>query len=153
MLLPVAFSNRMKSDSPLAARIVLGIVAAMAMSIPVAINMKEEHDLALLQKTAQVADGRVTKIHCENHGRLAYSYIVNGHVHGGAGTLVGKSCADVRIGDEIKIIYSAEKPQLSRCDSLESWQGMIHGNFFALALISLAGVIVIFRITRIDVER
>lgn len=143
----------MKSDSPLAARIVIGIVAAMTMSIPVAINMKEAHDLGLLQKTAQVTNGRVTKKYCENHGRLVYSYVVNGNVHGGAGTLVGKSCADVRIGDDIKIIYSAEKPQLSRCDSLASWQGMINGNFFALALIGLAGVIVIFRITRINVER
>jgi hypothetical protein len=142
----------MKSDSPLAARIALGVVAAMAISIPLAIKLQEAHQLALLQKTEQLTDGSVTKKNCENHGKLAYTYTVNGHVYAGSGTLLGKSCIDVKVGDSINIIYSAEKPQLSRCDSLESWQSSIFGSLFALALISLAAAVVIFRITRVDVE-
>lgn len=142
----------MKPNSPLVARVVLGVVAAMAISIPLAITLQELHGLALLQKTEQLADGRVTKKNCENHGKLTYSYTVNGHVYRGTGTLLGKSCIDVRVGDIINIIYSAEKPQLSRSDSLESWRDNIFGSLFALSLISLAAAIVIFHITRVDVD-
>lgn len=151
MVLLIAYTNMMKSDSPLAARIVLGVVAAMAISIPLGITLKEAHELALLRKTAQVTGGSVTKKYCENHGKLVYSYTVNRHVYRGTGTLLGKSCLDVTVGDSIDIVYSEEKPQLSRCDSLDSWRTSIVGSFFALVFISLMAVIVIFRITRTDI--
>ena len=142
-----------KSESPLVARIVLGVVAAMAISIPVAITLQEAQALAFLKKTAQVTGGSVTKKYCANHGKLAYSYTVNGHVYSGLGTRSDKSCVDVRIGDGINVIYSTEKPQLSRCDSLESWKGNIFGSFVMLAFVSLVAVVAIVRITRIDTER
>lgn len=150
---PVHFSNMMTSDSPTVARVVLGIIAAMAISIPLAITVKDSRELALLRNTAQVTEGRVTKKNCANHGKLGYSYLVNGHAYTGAGTLVGKACADVGIDDGIDIMYSTERPQLSRCDSLASWQGTINGNFFALGLIGFAAVIIIFRITRVGGKR
>jgi hypothetical protein len=141
----------MKSNSPLPARISLGVVVAMAISIPLAITLQDAHELALLQKTRHLTVGRVTMKNCENHGELVYSYTVNGHAYGGSGTPLSTSCIDVRAGDSINIIYSAEKPQLSRSDSLESWRDNIFGSLFALAMISLAAVIVIFHITRVDV--
>lgn len=142
----------MKSESPLAARIILGIVAAMAMSIPLAITLKHASELTFLQKTAKLTVGSVTAKQCENHGKLTYSYAVDGRVYTGSGTRTGQACLDVGIGDRINIIYSAEKPQLSRCDSVDSWRDEIAASLFGLALISLAAVIGIFRITRIDVE-
>ena len=142
----------MKSDSPLLARIVLGIVAAMALSIPLAITFYDGYELALLEKTAQTTDGRVTKKNCNNHGKLVYSYVVNARFYTGTGTLLGKSCDDVEVGESVNIIYSTQRPQLSRSESLASWRGNISGNLFALALASLAAAIVIFRVTRVDVD-
>jgi hypothetical protein len=142
----------MTSDSPLVARIVIGIVAALALSIPLAIMLLDAHELALLEKAARTTDGRVTKKNCENHGKLAYSYVANAHVYTDAGPILGKSCDDVKVGESIDIIYSAQKPQLSRSDSLASWRDNISGSLFALALISLAAAIVIFRVTRVDAD-
>lgn len=142
----------MTSDSPLIARIVLGIVAALALSIPLAITLLDAHELALLEKTARTTDGRVTKRNCENHGKVSYSYVANAHVYTGSGPILGKSCDDVKVGESIDIIYSVQKPQLSRSDSLASWRGNISGNLFALALISLAAAIVIFRVTRVNTD-
>lgn len=142
----------MTSDSPLVARIVLGIVAAMALSIPLAITLHEGYELAFLEKTAQTIDGRVTKKNCHNHGKLVYLYVVNSHVYTGAGTTRGKSCDDVEVGDSVNITYSTQRPQLSRLDSLSSWRGNISGSLFALALVSLAAAVVIFRVTRVDVD-
>jgi len=140
------------SDSPLVTRVVLGIVAAMALAIPLGITLHDAHELALLEKTARTTDGRVTKKNCENHARVAYSYLVNAHVYWGAGNILDRSCDDVKLGDRIDIIYSVHKPQLSRCDSLASWRDNIFGSLFALALISQAAAIGIFRITRADVD-
>jgi hypothetical protein len=142
----------MTSDSPVIARIALGIVAAMALAIPFGITLLDAHEFELLEQTARTTDGRVTKKNCANHGRLAYSYVVDARVYSGAGTILGRSCDDVKIGDSIDIIYSVQKPRLSRCDSLATWRDQIFGSFLALALISLAAAIIIFRITRIDIE-
>ena len=140
----------MTPESPLVARIALGIVAVMALSIPLGITLHEAHELALLERTARTTEGSVTKKNCENHGKLAYSYLVNAHVYKGIGTILSKPCDDVKVGDSIGIIYSAQKPQLSRSDSLATWRDSISGSLFALALLSLAAAIGIFRITRID---
>jgi hypothetical protein len=142
----------MTPDSPLVARISLGTVAALALSIPLAITLHDAHELALLEKTQQLTDGSVTRKNCENHGKVAYSYVAGGHVYKGSGTLLGKSCEDVEVGESINIIYSAEKPQLSTADSLDSWQDKIFGKLFALAVIGLAAMVVIFRITRVDID-
>ena len=140
----------MTPDSPLTARICLGIVAAIALSIPLGITLNEANQHALLQKTGQVTDGRVTKKHCENHGKLAYAYTVSGQTYKGFGTLHGKSCHEVTVGDRIPIVYAAEKPQLSRSDSLEAWRSTIVGSYVALALVGLGALTVILRITRVD---
>jgi hypothetical protein len=47
------------------------------------------------------------------------------------------ACSDVKVGNRIKIIYSAEKRQLSRLESLESWRAEVSGTTIAIALISL----------------
>lgn len=134
------------------ARVVLGIVVAMALSIPLAITLHDGHKLALLEKTAQTTDGKVTKKNCRNHGKLVYSYVVNAHVYTGAGTIPGKSCDDIEVGESVNVIYSTQRPQLSRSDSLASWRGDVTGSLFALALVSLAAAIAIFRVTRVDVD-
>lgn len=78
--------------------------------------------------------------------------MVNTHVYTGEGTILGKSCDDVNLGDSIDIIYSAQKPQLSTSDSLAPLRSNVYGNFFALAVLSLAAPILIFRITRVDAD-
>lgn len=114
--------------------------------------LHDARTLTLLEKTARTTQGRVTKKNCQNHGKLAYSYVVNARVYTGAGTILGKSCYDVEVGEIIDIIYSAQRPQLSRSDSLASWQSNISGSLFALALISLVAAIAIFRVTRVDAD-
>lgn len=136
-----------KSESPSAARIILGLVAAIAISIPLAITLKSQRDLVLLEKTAQVTDGSVIKKNCENHGKISFSYVVDGHLYKKFETCPG-SCEDARVGDRIKVIYSEEKPQLSSCNSLQSGRDGISGDFFSLALVGVLAGIVIVRITR-----
>jgi hypothetical protein len=142
----------MTSDSPLAARVVLGILAAFALSIPLGVTLHDAHELTLLENTAHNTDGRVTKKHCKNHGKVAYSYVVDTHTYMGEGTVLDRSCDDVHLGDSIDIIYSAQKPQLSTSDSLAPMRSNVYGSFFALAVFSLAAPILIFRITRVAAD-
>jgi hypothetical protein len=142
----------MNSNSPVIPRIVLGVVVLMAIAIPVGMTLQDAGKLALMEKTAELADRSVTRKTCSNHGKVAYSYAVDGHAYKGVGNVRGIACSDVKVGDRIKIIYSAEKPQLSRLESLESWRAEVSGATIAIALISLGGVILIFHLTRVDVE-
>lgn len=142
----------MNPNSPVIPRIVLGVVFLMAIAILVGITLQDAGKLALMEKTAELADGSVTTKNCSNHGKLAYSYDVDGHTYNGMGNVHGIACSDVKVGDRIKTIYSAEKPQLSRLESLESWRAEVSRATIAIALISLGGVILIFHLTHVDVE-
>lgn len=141
----------MKSNSPIAARVSLGLAAALALSIPLGITIKDANDLALLRKTAEVANAKIVKKHCENHGKLSYSYTVDGRIYQGVGT-TEKSCYDSTVGDEINIFYSSEKPKLSSSDSLESWQGRIASNLMLLSLFGFVAAVGIYSLTRVDEE-
>ena len=141
----------MKSDSAVAARVSLGCAAALALSIPLGVTIKDATDLALLRKTVQVTSAKIVKKHCENHGRLTYSYTVNGRVYQGLGA-IEKSCYDTTVGDGINIFYSSEKPNLSRSDSLESWQSMITSKLVVLSLFGFVTAVGIYSVTRVDEE-
>lgn len=138
---------RMKAESPTISRIVLGLVAAIAISIPLAINVKSDHDLALLEKSARVTDGSITAKHCANHGKITFSYVVEGQLLKKIETCP-ISCEDTKLGDSIKVIYSAEKPQLASCNAPQPARDAISGNYLALAFVGALAGVVIFRITR-----
>lgn len=140
----------MKKDSPLPARIALGIVAAIGISIPLGITLHDAQTLALVERTQKTTEGQVIYKHCQNHGKVGYSYMVEGQSYKGAGPATGRSCDDVEVGETIDIIYSSEKPRISRSDSLQSWRGQIFGGFLMAGWLSVIAAGVIFQITRVD---
>lgn len=143
----------MKQESPLVARLVLGAVALMVLAIPVGINLKESHDLEVLRRSSHPTYATVTRKWCENHYQLGYSYTVDGRKYSGTGSLPGNVCATVELGQEIPIIYAAEHPQFSKSIPIDVSEGYVSGNFFALGLLSLAAIVLVFRVTRLDVDR
>lgn len=142
----------MKQESPLVARLVLCVVAIMVLAIPVGINLKESHDLKVLRRSSHPTYATVTSKWCENHYQLRYSYTVDGRKYSGTGSLPGNVCGAVELGQEIPIIYAGERPQFSKSVPLDLSEGYVSGNFFALGLLSLAAIVLVFRVTRIDVD-
>ena len=67
-------------ESPLVARIALGVPAVIGLSIPFALCVMSYRASDLLIHTAQVTGGNVVKTHCQNHREVVYSYVVNGKI-------------------------------------------------------------------------
>lgn len=140
----------MKSDSPTAARIALGMVAAMALSIPLGIALLDAHRMDFLESTRRTTQGRVTGKNCQNHGKIGYAYAVEEKLHKGSGTIPNQPCEDVEVGDHVNIVYSSQKPQMSRIDSPQSLRGGLFGRLFVLGTLGLGAACVIFRITSVE---
>jgi hypothetical protein len=124
-----------QTNSLLAARIILGIVAAIGISISIGITINTDLDLNFLERTAKVANGSVVGKDCSNHGKIYFAYTVDSSRYESSGNSCGIACKDAKPGDTLRVIYSSERPQLSRCESLHfsrsnvvgSWVGIIFG--------------------------
>lgn len=142
----------MEQESPLVARLVLSVIAIMVLAIPFGINLKESLDVGVLRRSSRSVQATVTSKTCQNHSRLSYSYTVDGRKYSGMDTFDKAVCETAEIGDEIPIIYAAEKPGFSKSRPVDFYEGTVGGNFFALFLLSLCAIVIIFRVTRIDVD-
>lgn len=142
----------MKQESPLVARLVLGVIATMVLAIPFGVNLKESHDVEMLRRSSRSVQATVTSKSCGNHYRLGYSYTVGGQKYSGMDTVGESICNTAKLGDEITVIYAAEKPAFSKSRPVGFYGGSVGGNFFALFLLSLFAIVVIFRVTRMDVD-
>lgn len=138
------------TESPLAARIVLGIVAMMAISIPIGITMKTKAEIDLLERTAQVTNGRVTGTTCSSHGMIHFSYLAGGTQYENSQQSCDLFCESAKPGDKLWVIYSSERPQLSRCVSLESSKNNLTGTIICIVVAGLMMVYGIFRMTKFD---
>lgn len=121
-----------KPESPLIPRVVLGIVAAVGISIPTAVTVSSARELKLLERTGQVTYGAIVGKQCSNHGSIRYSYTVNGKVYKNSGFSCGPVCKDAAIGDDVRVIYASARPSLSRCNSLEHSRNNVHGDIVAI---------------------
>ena len=149
------------SESPLIARIALGMPAVIGLSIPLALCVMSYRTSDLLIHTAQITGGRVVAKHCQNHGEVVYSYVVNGKSYSGrgaAGSCVDATCHDAETGAPVQVMYSSEKPRISACMPLgsdletriqEEKRGMIT-NFISPVVLGLVIFFMIFDLTRID---
>ena len=150
-----------KPESPLVARIALGIPALIGLSIPFTFAVTSYRNTDLLVHTAQVTDGRVIERHCKNHGEVAFSYSVNGKSYRGggyAGTCVRTNCEDTELGAPVQVMYSSRKPQVSDCISPDAdietrIQDNKRGRFSVFIFPAILAFFVfstIFSLTRID---
>lgn len=145
----IALDAMTQTKSLLVVRIVLGIVAAIGMSIPIGITIKTDLDLKFLERTAKVVTGSVAGKNCSAGGTIYFRYTVDGSRYESSGRSCGLACKDAKTGDTLKVIYSSEKPQLSRCDSLHFSQSNVVGNWFGIIFGSLLAGYWIFSITRV----
>jgi hypothetical protein len=136
----------MRSESPLIARIVLAIVGAMALSIPIGITIISAGELSLLERTGQITTGKIASKQCSNHGNVTYSYVVDGKPYSGQSCRI-PVCRDAAIGTDLPVIYAADRPSLSRCDSLAATRSNISGNIFAIIFTAVLGSVAIYRVT------
>ena len=147
-----------KRESPLAARIALGVPAVIGLFILFTFSVMSYRDDDLLIRTAQVTDGRIAERHCKNHGELVFSYSVNGKSYRGGGICVSTPCEDTEIGAPVQVMYSSVKPQVSDCISprtdletrLQDYKRSRYGGFLFPVMLTFFVFAVIFDITRID---
>jgi len=149
------------SESPLIARLVLGVPAVIGLSIPFALCVMSYRTSDLLIHTAQITGGSVVAKRCQNHGEVVYSYVVNGKSYSGrgaAGSCVGATCNGTETGAPVQVMYSGEKPSISACMPLgsdleariqEEKRGMIT-NFISPVVLGFVIFFMIFDLTRID---
>ncbi|RYE73245.1 MAG: hypothetical protein EOO81_01115 [Oxalobacteraceae bacterium] len=149
------------SQSPLVARVALGVPAVIGLSIPFALCVMSYRSTDLLIHTAQVTVGSVVTKRCQNHGEVVYSYDVNGKSYtgrGSAGVCINASCDGTKTGDRVQVMYSSQKPQISSCmpsgsnleARIQAEKRDIITNFVTPVVMSFAIFFGIFEMTRID---
>ena len=148
-----------RPESPFVARIALAVPAVIGLSIPFALCVMSYLDTNFLIHTAHIADGSIVKKHCQNHGEVVYSYVVNGKLYSGrgsAGDCGSATCKDTRIGEPVQVMYSSQKPQISACMApgadldakIQDEKRGIFTNFISLAIISFLIFVMIFDLTK-----
>lgn len=143
-------NNMIPSASPLIPRIVLYLVAMIALAIPTAVNIHDARELAFLERTMQSTNGSIVGKSCSNHGKVRYAYIVAGERYEGSGTSCGFACNGAKIGQNVKIVYSEERPRLSRCFSVAESRTNVNSLFLVIGVCALVLAVIIWMATRVS---
>lgn len=129
-------------------RIVLCTLVACGILIALFMNVRAERELAMLEQTAQIADGVLTAKQCSNHGFISFKYTVARNDYTGSSNACVISCTDATVGDRITVIYSAQNPSIARCTSLTPSKRQVRDRYRDIAIIGFALFVGIFLRTR-----
>ena len=136
--------------SPLISRIVLYLVAMIGLGMTMAVNLHDAREIAFLERTMQSTTGTMFDKSCSDHGTVRYAYTVSGETYEGTGRSCGFVCDDVKIGQSVKVVYSGERPGLSRCVSLAQSRTKVNSLFLVIGLFAVVLAVVIWKKTQVS---
>ena len=141
--------HQIPQASPTPARIVLGLCAAICIGICFWVNYYSNSKMDELFKKGTYIKGEVTGRACNNHGKLRYSYSVDGKTYNGIGNCA-RPCEMTEIGAPVSVIYLPRIPGRSSCESRQEIESRSKGLYFAMIFMTIFAVAGIYHITRTD---
>lgn len=139
--------NTTVSQTP--ARIVLGLMALALVGIFVMLNYFSQHDIQELVAAGERTTAVITTKDCGNHGKVNYTYAIEGKQYSGSSNFCVPSCEHAIVGEQVNIVFSKKDRWKSECGSLDEPMSRNNGNYLALLLIGVALFVVIYRITKV----
>ncbi len=131
-------------------RIVLYLVAMIGLGMTMAVNLHDAREIAFLERTMRSTTGTMFDKSCSDHGTVRYAYTVSGETYEGTGRSCGFVCNDVKIGQSVKVVYSGERPRLSRCVSVAQSRTKVNSLFFVIGLFAVVLAVFIWKKTQVS---
>jgi hypothetical protein len=135
-----------QNNSQTATRIVLGILALLLISIYAGILFPDYKNYQQLITNGEKIAGTISSKQCNNHGKIFYSFSVDGKIFKNSGSSCTSSCDKSTVGDSVAVIYQNGRPNNSACN-LQAIESNLHGNYFLIALLTLILTIGIYVVT------
>jgi hypothetical protein len=126
------------------------LVAAVLLAPFWALEYRDRVAFRELQDNAVVVRGHVFAKRCDDHGRLAYRYVVDGQHFDGLGSCPDVDCDSIPIGAPVAVTYSRIRPNKSQCGKVSGVPSEASDDYFPLFLISAFVLIAILRATDPD---
>jgi len=123
--------------------LVLLLVGALA-----GVNGHFGREAQALADGARSAQAQITAKNCANAGLVSYSFRVAGTDYAGSSNACVAQCAKAHLGEVVQVSYDPAKPQHSLCGSPAQAAARFKGNYYALLLVGLALLVLVFRATR-----
>lgn len=128
-------------------RYTLSLVVIALLGIFATMNYHYQRDALDLVDFGERVEGVVTNKQCANAGLVDYSFSLAEKMYRGSSNACVVSCPKALIGERVAITYSTKNPNNSTCGSVAQVASRFNGNYFALLLVGLGLLVVIFKTT------
>ena len=128
-------------------RIVFSVLVIAAVIIAAGVNHHFQREAQLLVDAAHRVEGTINNKNCANAGLVYYTFNAEGKEYRGASNACVTSCAKAVTGEKVVVTYAIENPQNSICGSAEQAASRFDANYYALLLVGLGLLAVIFKTT------
>lgn len=122
--------------------LVLGLVGILT-----AVNHYFQRDAQALVDQANHVEGVINNKNCANAGLVYYTFSAEGQEYRGSSNACVSSCAKANMGEKVAVTYAIANPQNSICGSAEKAASRFDVNYYALLVIALGLLVVVFRTT------
>ncbi len=123
--------------------LVLGLVGVLA-----GVNHYFQRDAQALVDQANHVEGTINNKNCANAGLVYYTFSADGKEYRGSSNACVSSCVKANMGEKVMVTYAIANPQNSICGSAEQAASRFNTNYYALFVIALGLLVVVFRTTR-----
>jgi hypothetical protein len=128
-------------------RVVFSLLVITAVIIAAGVNYHFQREAQLLVDAAHRVEGTINNKNCANAGLVYYTFDAEGKEYRGASNACVTSCAKAVTGEKVIVTYAIENPLNSICGSAEQAASRFDANYYALLLVGLGLLAVIFKTT------
>jgi len=134
-------------------RVICSLLVVIAVIIAAGVNYHFQRDAQSLVDAAQRAEGIINNKNCSNAGLVYYTFNADGKEYRGASNACVASCAKAAMGEKVMVTYALANPQNSICGSAEQAASRFDANYYALLLVGLGLLAIIFKTTGRKLEQ
>lgn len=129
-------------------RILCGLLVLALVAVLAGVNHHFQRDAQTLVDSANRVEATINNKNCANAGLVYYGFAVAGNEYRGASNACVASCVKAQIGEKVMVTYSVENPQNSICGSAEKIVSRFKANYYALFVVGIGLLVVVFYLTR-----
>ncbi len=133
-------------------RVLLGFLALGLVGILAGVNHYFQRDAQALVDHANQVEGIINNKNCANAGLVYYTFSADGKEYRGSSNACVNSCVKANMGEKVLVTYAIANPQNSICGSAEQAASRFNSNYYALLLVGLGLLVVVFKTAKRKIE-
>lgn len=142
----------MQLERRIVLRILLSLLMVVLLVISAGVNYYFQRDAKTLVDAAEYVEGTINNKNCSNAGLVYYTFNADGKEYRGTSNACVASCAKATMGEKVMVTYARANPQNSICGSAEQAASRFDANYYALLLVGLGLLAIIFKTTGRKIE-